>query len=202
MPTVGLARLVRQEGVTPQSPYAVIVGCSDARTPAEMVFGQGPNELFVIRVAGNVMAVEGVGSVAYALENFREVRLVVVMGHTHCGAVTAAVRAYQEPEQFWGAPASLRQILGRIYLAVMEAAQDVEQAHGTGASRSPEHTRELLDRAIHINACRRAEDLRGQLRREHLGEDRGKVGFAYGVFELESERVRLHMLDDTPERTA
>jgi carbonic anhydrase len=202
VPTIGLGRLVQQEGVPVQSPFAVIVGCSDARMPLEMIFGQGPNELFVIRVAGNVLAVEGVGSVAYALRSFPQVKLVVVMGHTDCGAVTAATRAYLDPEGWWDAPAPVRMILGRISHAVMEAANEIEQELGTGASRAPENSQKLLDRAIWINARRGAEDLRKQLHSIELGEDGQHVGFAYGVLDLGNEGVNLRMLDDEPAPTA
>jgi len=78
-----------------QSPFAVILGCSDSRAPAELVFDQGLGDLFVIRVAGNVIAPSGVGSVEFAVERFGT-RLVVVMGHTLCGAVSATVQALEQ----------------------------------------------------------------------------------------------------------
>jgi len=73
-----------------QQPFAIVLGCSDSRVPAELVFDQGFGELFVIRVAGNIVAPSQVGSVEFAAARF-ETRLVVVMGHSQCGAVTAAV---------------------------------------------------------------------------------------------------------------
>lgn len=80
----------RIELVDGQFPSAVILGCSDSRVPAEIVFDQGLGELFVIRVAGNVVAPSQIGSVEYAVAN-TGTRLVVVLGHTGCGAVEAAV---------------------------------------------------------------------------------------------------------------
>ncbi|HTJ41543.1 MAG TPA: carbonic anhydrase [Kofleriaceae bacterium] len=77
---------------TPQRPVAIIVGCSDARAPAETVFDQGLGDLFVIRVAGNIVAPSQIGSVEFAAERFGT-RLVVVMGHTRCGAIDAAIEA-------------------------------------------------------------------------------------------------------------
>jgi len=77
-----------------QAPMAVILGCSDSRAPAELVFDQGLGDLFVIRVAGNVVAPSGIGSVEFAAAQFGT-RLVVVMGHTQCGAVGATVRAIE-----------------------------------------------------------------------------------------------------------
>ena len=80
----------RAELVDGQEPFAIILGCSDSRVPAELVFDQGFGDLFVIRVAGNVVAPSQVGSVEFAAARFGT-RLVVVMGHSQCGAVIAAL---------------------------------------------------------------------------------------------------------------
>ena len=80
----------RGELVDGQSPFAVVIGCSDSRVPVEMVFDQGLGDLFVIRVAGNVVARSQIGSVEFAAEKFGT-RLVVVLGHTHCGAIEATL---------------------------------------------------------------------------------------------------------------
>lgn len=77
-------------------PYAIILGCSDARVPAEIVFDQGLGDLFVIRVAGNVVALSQVGSVEFAAERFG-IRLVVVLGHTRCGAIEATIEELAAP---------------------------------------------------------------------------------------------------------
>ena len=76
--------------VAGQAPFAIVLGCSDSRVPAELVFDQGFGDLFVIRVAGNVVAPSQVGSVEFAASRFGT-RLVVVMGHTQCGAILATV---------------------------------------------------------------------------------------------------------------
>src|SRR5579872_7176956 len=73
-----------------QEPLAIILGCSDARVPAELVFDQGLGDLFVIRVAGNIIAPSLVGSVEFAAERFHT-RLVVVLGHSQCGAIEATL---------------------------------------------------------------------------------------------------------------
>jgi carbonic anhydrase len=78
--------------VESQRPFAIILGCSDSRAPAEVVFDQGLGDLFVIRVAGNIVAPSQVGSVEFAAERFGT-RLVVVMGHSSCGAIEAALEA-------------------------------------------------------------------------------------------------------------
>lgn len=79
-----------------QSPFAVILSCADSRVPSEMVFDQGLGDLFVVRVAGNVVAPSLVGSIEYAVETFG-VQLVVVMGHTGCGAVKATLDHLERP---------------------------------------------------------------------------------------------------------
>ncbi len=85
-----LSRERRAELVEAQEPFAIILGCSDSRVPAEMVFDQGFGDLFVIRVAGNIVAPSQVGSVEFAVERFGT-RLVVVLGHSKCGAVAATL---------------------------------------------------------------------------------------------------------------
>jgi carbonic anhydrase len=84
----------RVELLTKQEPFAIILGCSDSRVPAELIFDQGFGDLFVIRVAGNIVAPSQVGSVEFAAARFGT-RLVVVMGHSQCGAVTAALEELQ-----------------------------------------------------------------------------------------------------------
>lgn len=79
-------------------PFAIILGCSDARVPAELVFDQGLGDLFVIRVAGNIVAPSQVGSVEFAASRFGT-RLVVVLGHTQCGAVISTVEELTRPAE-------------------------------------------------------------------------------------------------------
>jgi carbonic anhydrase len=86
----------RKQLVATQKPFATILGCSDSRVPVELVFDQGFGDLFVIRVAGNVMAPDVVGSVEYAVGHLGT-PLVVVLGHQGCGAVTAALEAMERP---------------------------------------------------------------------------------------------------------
>lgn len=88
----------RRELTAGQEPFAIILGCSDSRAPAEIVFDQGLGDLFVIRVAGNIVAPSQVGSVEFAAERFGT-RLVVVMGHTRCGAIEATLEEMQRPTE-------------------------------------------------------------------------------------------------------
>ncbi len=98
-----------------QAPFAIILGCSDSRVPAELVFDQGFGDLFVIRVAGNIVAPSQVGSVEFAASKFGT-KLVVVMGHQACGAITAAVEELLDgakPES-----RNLRSIVDRVMPSV------------------------------------------------------------------------------------
>jgi carbonic anhydrase len=105
----------RAELLGGQQPCAIIVGCSDSRVPAEIVFDQGLGDLFVIRVAGNVVAPSQIGSVEFAADQFGT-RLVVVLGHSHCGAVTATLEQLERPTA--DRSPNLRSIVDRIRPAV------------------------------------------------------------------------------------
>src|SRR5580765_4062598 len=94
-----------------QQPFAIILGCSDSRVPAEIVFDQGLGDLFVIRVAGNIVAPSQVGSVEFAAERYGT-RLVVVLGHSQCGAVLATIEELSRPTT--DQSRNLRSIVNRI----------------------------------------------------------------------------------------
>ncbi len=101
----------RAELAKAQAPFAIILGCSDSRVPAELVFDQGLGDLFVIRVAGNIVAPSQVGSIEFAASRYG-VRLVVVMGHSQCGAIEATIEEMKRPD---GAQSrNLRSIVDRI----------------------------------------------------------------------------------------
>jgi len=92
------SRARRIELAAGQEPFAVILGCSDSRVPVEIVFDQGLGDLFVIRVAGNIVAPSQIGSVEFAAEQFGT-RLVVVLGHSKCGAIEATIKQLQRPKE-------------------------------------------------------------------------------------------------------
>jgi carbonic anhydrase len=94
-----------------QEPFAIVLGCSDSRVPAEIVFDQGLGDLFVIRVAGNIVAPSQVGSVEFAAEHFGT-RLVVVLGHTMCGAILATLDELGRPAE--NQSPNLRAIVDRV----------------------------------------------------------------------------------------
>jgi carbonic anhydrase len=101
----------RRELAAGQEPFAIVLGCSDSRVPAEIVFDQGLGDLFVIRVAGNIVAPSQVGSVEFAAERFGT-QLVVVLGHSRCGAIQATLEELGRPAPDQSRP--LRSIVDRI----------------------------------------------------------------------------------------
>jgi len=101
----------RAEVAAAQEPFAIILGCSDSRVPAEIVFDQGLGDLFVIRVAGNIVAPSQIGSVEFAATQFGT-RLVVVLGHSQCGAILATLEDLQQPSE--ERSHTLRSIVDRV----------------------------------------------------------------------------------------
>jgi carbonic anhydrase len=101
----------RAELATGQQPFAIILGCSDSRVPAEIVFDQGLGDLFVIRVAGNIVAPSQVGSVEFGAARY-DTRLVVVLGHSQCGAIVATLEELQRPTE--NQSRNLRAIVDRV----------------------------------------------------------------------------------------
>jgi len=144
-----------------QKPKAVILGCSDSRVPAELVFDQGLGDLFVIRVAGNIVAPSQIGSVEFACQQFGT-QLVVVMGHSHCGAIKATVDALVgDPDQL---SPNLAAIVDRVTPAVLPVVEGHENDDKV----------ELVHRAMRANIEQsvRGLQLRSQIIRQliRLGE--------------------------------
>jgi carbonic anhydrase len=105
----------RAELAIAQEPFAIVLGCSDSRVPVEIVFDQGPGDLFVIRVAGNIVAPSLIGSVEFAADRFGT-RLVVVLGHSSCGAIQATLEELRRPST--NQSPNLKAIVDRIRPAV------------------------------------------------------------------------------------
>jgi carbonic anhydrase len=128
--------------IRPQRPFAIILGCSDSRTPVEVLFDQGFGDLFVVRIAGNVVAPSVVGSIEFAAAQFGT-RLVVVLGHTRCGAVAATVDAIRTSN----GPASknIRSITDRI-------CPHIEHAVRATASTDGEFMRGLMRDNVRASA--------------------------------------------------
>ncbi|WII94781.1 carbonic anhydrase [Moraxella haemolytica] len=135
-------RIPPPELIKEQCPNAIILGCSDARVPVEIIFDQGLGDLFVIRVAGNVVAPSQIGSIEFAADKFGT-ELVVVLGHSHCGAVTACVEALTNPEQFYSP--NLQSIVDRIRPSVYNLHEIATAGDGEI------DIDEFIDRAVRAN---------------------------------------------------
>jgi carbonic anhydrase len=164
-------RVRREQIVAGQEPFAIVVGCSDSRVPVEIVFDQGLGDLFVIRIAGNVISKTQLGSIEFAALKYGT-RLVVVLGHTGCGAMTAAAAAVQGGED----PGSenLRQLVEQIRPAVMRAVE-------LDGDSAPD---ELIDRVGRENVRYSVEAIRtGSDVIRRLAEDDGLqvVGAEYSL---------------------
>ena len=159
-----------------QAPFAVVLGCSDSRVPVEVIFDQGLGDLFVIRVAGNVAAPSQLGSAEFAAEHFGS-RLVVVLGHTGCGAVQATLGALQNP----GGPMSrnLQSLVDRIRPAM-------EKLLATDLRDDPAA---LVAHGVRANVRTAVDDLRSDSSvLEHLLQEDG-LRIVGAEYDLETGRV-------------
>jgi carbonic anhydrase len=153
----------RKETASAQHPFAIIVGCSDSRTPPELIFDQNLGDLFVVRTAGNVVDDFELGTIEYAVGHLG-VRLIVVMGHAGCGAVAAAVASGSAP--------------GHIGAIVKEIEPAVDAARGEPG--------DLLTNAIKENVARTAAKIR---RDADFGSAGSSVRIVKGVYDLSSGKV-------------
>ena len=144
---IGVDHAQRMAQVVDQNPFAIVLGCSDSRVPAELVFDQGVGDLFVIRVAGNIVMPSQIGSVEFAAEKFGT-KLVVVLGHSHCGAILATLEELEQPS------ASRSPNLRRIVDAIRPSVEDLFQA-----SQS-DHREELVQAAVRANIHASVDQLR------------------------------------------
>jgi carbonic anhydrase len=153
----------RRELTAGQEPFAIILGCSDSRVPAEMVFDQGLGDLFVIRVAGNIVASSQVGSVEFAAARFAT-RLVVVLGHSQCGAIIATIEELRQ--EAVNQSRYLRSIVDRVR-------PSVETLLATELRHDPEA---LVRKAVRANIRMSAAQLRsGSMILEQLIQNEGLV---------------------------
>jgi carbonic anhydrase len=160
---VFLSQTRRTELTKVQEPLAIILGCSDARVPAEMVFDQGLGDLFVIRVAGNIVAPSQVGSVEFAASRFGT-RLVVVLGHSECGAVLATLEELRRPTE--NQSRNLASIVDRVRPSI-ESLLDND---------APADPARLVRKAVRANIRASADHLRhGSQVLEQLIQEEGLV---------------------------
>ena len=165
-----------------QKPHAIVLGCSDSRAPAELIFDQGLGDLFVIRVAGNIVAPSQIGSVEFAAAQF-DTRLVVVLGHSQCGAVQSSLAHLREPTQV---SPNVRYIVSRVRRAVEPL-----------LATAPSDPAELLQAAVRANVRASTDRLRhgsAVLRRLIHSEGLVIVGAEYSI-----ETGAVDFFDGLPE---
>lgn len=180
--------LPSEMGKTPEHhPFAAVLSCSDARVPTELLFFEPLNELFVVRLAGNVVGNESVGSLDYAVQHLGDhVKLMVVLGHTGCGAVNAAVDAYLDPAH---APLmthtlGLRSVVEHIFVAVRTAAKALREI-GVTPTQDTSYRSRLVAVTEVINAAIAAMTLE-----QVLGSSiRSGCRVVFGVYDLATRRV-------------
>ncbi len=172
----------RRELSKGQDPYAIVLGCADSRVPTEVVFDQGLGELFVIRVAGNIVQPSQIGSVEFAVQHFGT-RLVVVLGHTSCGAIAATIDELKRPAEEQSE--NIAAIVSRICPAIEGLLDQIED---------PE---ELAHHAVRENVRYQAEALRhGSTIIEYL-VGKGDLVIVGAEYNLESGVVEF--FDGVPE---
>ncbi len=137
----------RAELAVAQQPFAIVLGCSDSRVPVEIIFDQGLGDLFVIRVAGNIVAPSLIGSVEFAASQFGT-RLVVVLGHSQCGAILATLDELRRPTA--NQSPNLKSIVDRIRPAVEGLLAGGDQQERPG----------LVSRAVEANILASVQQLR------------------------------------------
>ncbi len=169
----------RKDVAEGQKPFAVILGCSDSRVPAELVFNQGLGDLFVIRVAGNIAAQSQIGSVEFACQQFGT-QLVVVLGHTHCGAIKATI------DTLAGNPDDLSPNLASIVECVTPAVDPIVKAEQY-ADKS-----ELVEQAIRANIEQSVNDL--HMRSQILGNmaEKGQIKIIGAEYSIETGVVDFY----------
>ena len=156
-----------------QHPYAVVLGCSDSRVPPELVFDQGFGDLFVVRVAGNVVDTDVTASVEYAIDHL-DTQLIVVMGHSNCGAVTATLDHLSSPD---GEPAEVVSLLYRIEPAIIGVPSDLPRTQRI--SSAVQRNVELAVRRLS-----RVPDLRRSI-------NAGKIKIVGAVYDMHTGKIKV-----------
>ncbi|MDB5342537.1 MAG: carbonic anhydrase [Schlesneria sp.] len=172
-----------------QAPFAVVLGCSDARVPTEAVFDQSFNDLFVLRIAGNVLGSECLGSLHYALRHLKDsLKVVVVLGHSKCGAVTAAVDTHLSPDAYVNIACTfpLRSLVDQIQIAVRGASHALEKCVGVALPNKTMYRSLLVGITAYVNAAVSAFELQRELNLYEAGGPQ----VVFGVYDFESLRVQ------------
>jgi carbonic anhydrase len=181
-----------------QRPFAAILGCSDARVPVELIFNEGPNDLFVIRIAGNGLGTEILGSLKYAVDNLRgSLKLIVVLGHSGCGALTTAVDVFLDPTNYLPLVTmhSLRRILDSLLVVVRACARKFRNVFGPQIPDHPRYREALIEASVITNAALAAYSIQ----QEFGSSDLAELQTVYGVYLVEARQVWAPRLSETKE---
>lgn len=185
------------EGAPSQRPFAAVLGCSDARVPLELIFNEGPNDLFVVRAAGNGLGSDALGSLRYAVAHLGgSLKLIVVLGHSGCGAVSAAVDVFLNPADYLSLATlhSLRGILDRLLVVVQASARRLAQAFGADVVHRAGYRKALIEAVVITNAALSAYEIE-----QAIGvADNTGVQVVHGVYLLESREVWTPRLAGSP----
>jgi carbonic anhydrase len=171
-----------------QHPFAAVLSCSDARVPLELIFNEGPNDLFVIRVAGNSLGTDVLGTLKFALDHLSEsLKLIVVLGHSGCGALTNAVDVFLNPTAYLSLASkhALRSVLDRLLIIIQACARKLMVVFGPGVVQQPGYRRALIEASIAANAAFAAYSIKQELR----SDDSIGLKVVYGVYLLETREV-------------
>jgi carbonic anhydrase len=170
-----------------QRPFAAIVGCSDARVPVELIFNEGPNDLFIIRVAGNSLGTEVLGSLRFAVEHLSDnLKLIAILGHSGCGALTSAVDVFLNPTDYLSLAGkhSLRYVLDALLIVVQACAKKIHAVFGPDILHHSGYRRALIEASIVTHAALAAFSIRQELQINPT-----ELQIAYGVYLLETRQV-------------
>jgi carbonic anhydrase len=188
-----VVRLSRQNvgfGIKPgeaphQEPFVAFLSCADARVPVELIFGQGVNDLFVVRVVGNVLGEASLGSLGYVVDKLSTVRLLAVMGHTGCGAVSAAVDAYLSPAGYMRIADNLQSLIGSLMASTRAAGLALEMVYGHDVAGRSGYRSALIETTVLLNAALSAAIL------AHNYQDRlsDQLQVVFGVYDLSRRTV-------------
>jgi carbonic anhydrase len=162
----------RKELAKGQKPFAVVVGCSDSRVSPEIIFDQGLGDIFVVRVAGNVLDPISLGSIEYAVEHLKT-PLIVILGHTHCGAVEAAIESKGKAEE------NINAIVKKILPAVEKA------------RKKSKTSEDLLNKAIEENVLLQKEYMLKHSRIIRKFVKAKKVQIVTAIYDIESGEVQI-----------
>lgn len=180
--------LFGEEAAPEQRPFAAVLGCADARVPVELVFNEGPNDLFVVRVAGNLLGDDVLASLRYGIEHLGDsLKLIVVLGHGGCGAVTAAVDVFLDPSTYLPLASKhvLRGLVDRLLVVVHASSRALAAVWGEDVRLRSGYREALIELSVVVNAALGAYTVQQEI---GLADAHG-MRAAWGVFVLETRRI-------------